>query len=312
MSLATPVAFLIFNRPELTRQVFERIAAARPSVLLVVGDGPRTNRPGEAEKVAATRSIIERVNWPCEVVTNFAVENLGCKRRVSSGLGWVFSQVEEAIVLEDDCLPDPTFFNYCAELLDRYRGDEQVMAIGGNNYQTGRRWGEGSYFFSKFFQCWGWASWRRVWQHYDVTMATWPEFLASGGLRAACDSLAEEDYWYRIFDQEYRGLIDSWAYAFVYLCFLRRGLVALPNENLISNTGFGGEATHTARFLQRLANYPTTALPKLDHVRQVVRSAAADKFIYRHHFDHCGGWSLRPWRRSVRALLRRRQLRKSA
>lgn len=305
MPLKTPVVFLIFNRPELTARVFERIAAARPEKLLVVADGPRVDRLGEKEKVAAARAIIDRVDWPCEVATNYSAENLGCKRRVSSGLSWAFEQVEEAIILEDDCVPDPTFFLYCEQLLARYRHDERIMAISGNNFQTGRRWGPDSYFFSKYFHCWGWASWRRVWKLYDVSMPTWPEFLAVGGLSQACDSLAEEDYWYRILDREYRGLIDSWAYAFMYLCLRQRGLAVLPNENLISNIGFDADATHTANCLLRLANYPTAALGELQHPDKIARRVEADRFIYGNFYDPGSALSWRRLRRTVRALVRR-------
>src|SRR6185295_3256318 len=129
MSLETPVAFLIFNRPDTTARVFEAIAAARPRTLLVVADGPRADRAAEAEQCRATRAIIDRVDWACEVLVNYADENLGCKRRVSSGLTWVFEQTSRAIILEDDCLPHPTFFRYCEELLDRYEDDERVMSI---------------------------------------------------------------------------------------------------------------------------------------------------------------------------------------
>ena len=137
--MKTPVAFLIFNRPETTARVLEEIARARPPKLLVVADGPRADRPGEADLCRAARAVLSRVDWPCEVLTNFSETNLGCRRRVSSGLDWVFEEVEEAIVLEDDCLPHPSFFPFCEELLERYRADERVMAVSGDNFQQGRR-----------------------------------------------------------------------------------------------------------------------------------------------------------------------------
>src|SRR5262245_26909140 len=132
--MRTPVAFIVFNRPDLTERVFAEIARARPPKLLVVADGPRPDVAGEAEKCVATRAIIDRVDWQCDVLTNYSDRNLGCGRRPSSGLRWVFEQVEEAIILEDDCLPHPTFFQFCEELLERYRDDKRVMHISGNNY----------------------------------------------------------------------------------------------------------------------------------------------------------------------------------
>ena len=137
--LGTPVAFLVFNRPDTTARVFAEIARARPPKLLVVADGPRTDVPGEPERCQAARAIVEHgVDWPCQVLTNYADSNLGCKRRVSSGLDWVFDMVEAAIILEDDCLPHPTFFRFCEELLDRYRDDERIMTVSGINLHCKR------------------------------------------------------------------------------------------------------------------------------------------------------------------------------
>lgn len=174
--LKTPIAFIIFNRPDTTARVFAEIAKAKPPKLLVVADGARSNRQGEAEKVAATRAIIEQVNWPCEVITNFSDKNLGCKNRVSTGIDWVFEQVPEAIILEDDCLPDPSFFRFCEEMLEKYRDDQRIGMISGDNLQFGRRRNNDSYYFSRYVHIWGWASWRDKWQSsYDVRMKKWPE-----------------------------------------------------------------------------------------------------------------------------------------
>lgn len=148
MGLKTPIAFLIFNRPDTTEKVFCEIAKAKPQKLLVVADGPRSGKAGEAEKCEQARRIISSVDWECEVLTNYSAVNLGCKRRVSSGLDWVFETVEEAIVLEDDCLPSPSFFPFCEELLARYRQDDRIMQVSGSNYiDTGT---EESYLFSKY------------------------------------------------------------------------------------------------------------------------------------------------------------------
>ncbi len=171
--LTTPVAFIIFKRPDTTRKVFEEIRRAKPPKLLVIADGPRPNIVGEAEKCAAARAIIDSVDWECEVLKNYSDENLGCKQRVSSGLDWVFDNVEEAIILEDDCLPHPTFFRFCEELLEKYRGDERIMTIGGTNLLKNWKSDIQSYHCSNYFNCWGWATWKRVWKHYDVDMKLW-------------------------------------------------------------------------------------------------------------------------------------------
>jgi hypothetical protein len=159
--LTTPVAFLIFNRPDTTAKVFEAIRQAKPPKLLVVADGPRPDRPDDIEKCKAARGVVEQVDWDCEVLRNYSDVNLGCKKRVSSGLDWVFNTVEEEIILEDDCLPHPTFFRFCEELLDYYRHDERIMVISGDNFQFGRNCTEYSYYFSRYNHCWGWSTWRR-------------------------------------------------------------------------------------------------------------------------------------------------------
>src|SRR6267142_406558 len=136
--LKTPITFIIFNRPDTTARVFAEIARAKPPKLLIVADGPRVDRMGEAERCAQTRAVVERIDWNCEVLTNYSSVNLGCRNRVASGIDWVFEQVEESIILEDDCVPHPTFFRFCEELLERYRDDERVSQIGGANFQLGR------------------------------------------------------------------------------------------------------------------------------------------------------------------------------
>src|SRR5687767_13684909 len=164
----TPVALLVFNRPQATARVFEAVARARPPRLLVVADGPRADRPDDGELCHQTRAIIERVDWPCEVMKDYSDTNLGCRKRVSSGLDWVFSNVADAIILEDDCLPEPSFFPFCEELLERYRDDERVAMIRAGNFLEGRRVASTSYYFSRWFHIWGWATWARAWKHNDV------------------------------------------------------------------------------------------------------------------------------------------------
>lgn len=284
MPLTTPVALLIFNRPELTESVFGAIARARPRRLLVVADGPRTDE--EAEACERTRAVVVgRVDWDCEVSTNFAERNLGCRRRVSSGLDWVFTEVEEAIILEDDCLPAPSFFRYCAELLERYRDDERVMHVGGNNFQRGRSRTGDSYYFSRYSHIWGWASWRRAWRHYDVGMRSWPE--GRGLVRGSFSDGAEADFWAGIFDRVHAGEIDTWDYQWLYACWSQSGLAAVPEVNLVSNLGFGPGATHT-REEGELSRLPVSDIEEVKHPRLVVRHREADDFTFDHVFGGLG------------------------
>lgn len=244
--LKISVAFIIFNRPDTTERVFAEIAKVKPPKLFVVGDGARANREGEAAKVAATRAIIDRVDWPCEVLTNFSEINLGCKRRVSSGLDWVFEQVEEAIILEDDCLPHPTFFRFCQELLEKYRDDQRVSMVSGDNFQFGYHLNDDSYYFSNITHIWGWASWRNRWQHdYDVDLKHWPKILDEGRVADWVSTKAEHDSLIDTFEKVHQGKIDTWDYQLNFGSRLNGRIAIIPNVNLISNIGFGVGATHT-------------------------------------------------------------------
>jgi len=277
--LKTPVAFIIFNRPDTTERVFAEIAKAKPPKLLVVGDGPRTNRVGEADKVALTRAIIGRVDWDCEVLTNFSDVNIGCKTRVSSGLDWVFAQVEEAIILEDDCLPDPTFFRYCQELLERYRHDQRIGMISGDNFQFGRRRNDDSYYFSKYVHIWGWASWRDRWVgSYDVLMAKWPRIRDEGWIADMVGNAKEAAYWKKIFERVHRGEIDTWDYQWGFTNFVEGRMSILPAVNMISNIGFDENATHTTKDSE-LANLPRNTMNfPLIHPSGVFKNMLADQF----------------------------------
>jgi len=276
--LRTPVAFLIFNRPDTTATVFAAIAKARPATLLVVADGPRDSRPGEESLCAAARAIVDRVDWPCEVLTNFSDHNLGCRRRVSSGIDWVFSLVEEAIFLEDDCLPDPTFFPFCEEMLERYRTDSRVMHIGGTNFQGTSRVSEESYYFSRHVHVWGWASWRRAWRHYDVDMRAWTWARATGRVADILSTPMERRAFTSLFDRVARGQIDTWDTQWTLACRANHALSIVPSRNLISNIGFRGDATHTSDSGHPVATMPTSplALP-LTHPPYVLANTAADE-----------------------------------
>lgn len=278
MRLKTPVAFLIFNRPETTERVFREIAKAKPRKLLVVADGARPDRAGEAEKCVSTRAIIERVDWDCEVLKNYSNVNLGCKRRVSSGLDWIFETVEEAIVLEDDCLPSPSFFPFCEELLNRYREDDRVMQICGSNFLNGWRRNEYSYYFSKYGPIWGWASWRRAWNFYDVEMKLWPEIKERNIYEDFCQNKIEAEHRKKILDMVYDGNIDTWDYQWGFAKFINSGLSITPSVNLISNIGFGIGATHTKDTQNPFAEMALSEMTfPLLHPRFICVDAQSDK-----------------------------------
>jgi hypothetical protein len=282
LQLHTPIAFLIFNRPDTTARVFEAIRKARPPKLLVVADGPRADRPGEAEKCEATRAIINGVDWPCKVLTNYSNVNLGCKGRVSSGLDWVFSNVEEAIILEDDCLPHPTFFRFCEELLNKYRDDQRVMMISGDNFQFGRKRTFYSYYFSHYTHIWGWASWRRAWKYYDVRMKLWPQIMQGGWLHGRSYDKKDVRIWTDIFDKVYIGEIDTWDYQWTFACWINNGLTILPHVNLVTNIGCNPGGTHVQDVSNPVANLKTVAMTfPLKHPDFMIRDQEADGWTQR-------------------------------
>ncbi len=298
--MKTPVVFLVFNRPDTTQRVFETIRQARPPKLLVVADGPRPDHPDDPEKCAAVRAIIDTVDWDCEVLKNYSETNLGCKTRVSSGLDWVFEEVAEAIILEDDCLPDLTFFPFCEELLDRYRDDKRIMVISGDNFQFGRKRTEYSYYFSIYNHCWGWATWRRAWQYYDVEMKLWGEIKNGNWLYDILQDYWAVKYWSQQFEKTYQLKINSWAYRWTLSCWLQSGLTILPNTNLVSNIGFDLESTHTRNKSSLYSNLQTKSLQfPLTHPLFIICDKKADAFTQRKKF----GMLARGWRKINDILL---------
>ena len=282
---SAPVLFLIFNRPELTLRSFERIRAAAPRQLFVAGDGPRPNVPGEAEKVAAARREVEDVDWPCDVQTLYREDNLGCARAVSSAIDWAFEKVDELIVLEDDCLPAASFFPFCTELLERYRDDERVCVISGDNFQPGPPRTPYSYYFSRFNHCWGWATWKRAWRHFDLEMALWPEIRDGGWMSDILHDNLAVSYWTQKFDAVYRREIDTWDYQWTFVCWIQRGLSALPAVNLVQNLGFVESATHTKDGRMHSVPAHDLELP-LEHPPYVIRNELADVWTQRTHFGY--------------------------
>lgn len=282
--LTTPVAFLVFNRPDTTQQVFEAIRRARPPKLLVVADGPRVDRPEEEEKCQAVRAIIDTVDWPCEILKNYSDVNLGCKMRVSSGLDWVFEQVEEAIVLEDDCLPDPTFFRFCEELLEKYRHDERIFMICGANFQFSQKRTNASYYFTRYNHIWGWASWRRAWKHYDRDIKLWPTINAEEWLKSVIPNQRECRFWSDIFQTVYEGKIDTWDYQVNFASYINNMVSIIPSANMISNIGFGSDATHT-QGVTPYANMLVSPMPfPLTHPELFLTHYKADNFTVKTMF----------------------------
>jgi len=283
-----PVLLLLFNRPHVTRLVVEAVRQAKPQRLYVATDGPRKGNQEDVENCEQVRQIATAIDWDCNVKTLFRKENLGCKKAVSEAIDWFFEHETEGIILEDDCLPDQTFFKYCQELLEYYRHDNQIMVISGDNFQFGRKRGEFSYYFSRYNHCWGWATWRRAWKFYDVNMELWPYIRDNDYLVDILGNKKAAHYWKNQFEMAYNGKIDSWDYMWTFSCWCQNGLSILPNINLVSNIGYGGDGTHTKRG-SKLANMKSEAFQfPIKHPPVIIKNLRADNFSEKYLFS--GTW----------------------
>ncbi|WP_165304972.1 hypothetical protein [Pedobacter sp. SYP-B3415] len=274
----TPAVLLIaFNRPEETEAVFEVIRQAAPPKLYFAVDGPRNN--DDIDKCDRVKSLVSRVDWSCLVQTRFNTTNMGCRDGVSSAISWFFTAEEEGIILEDDCLPHPSFFPYCAELLAKYRNDERIGHIGGANLQLGNVRGNASYYFSRLTHVWGWAGWRRVWQGYNADMPTLAGFTAN----ILANSPSHEPFaakWMENLQQTRNGNINTWDYQYAYLNLINNRLSVIPNRNLITNIGFGPGATHTTGH-HPFGNIPGEDIGDLVHPIFLIANTEADIFTQR-------------------------------
>lgn len=244
-SLETPVVMIIYNRPENTQEVFDQIAMMEPSELLVVADGPKDKQPGDEDRCRSAREVTEAVDWECDVSREYADSNLGLRKRFQTGLNWVFNEVEEAIILEDDCLPSQSFFRFTEDLLEEYRNDERVMDISGSNHLGTWKDSSQDYHFTRYGGIWGWATWADQWEKYRANMEGWDNPEIRNLVRAY---IGDEDQWpyiRHLYQRTAKGSIETWDYQWGFTRAVNWGLTATPSRNLISNIGFGEEATNT-------------------------------------------------------------------
>jgi hypothetical protein len=244
MAVETPILFLIFNRPDVTRQVFRTIQDQKPTHLYVAADGPRPHKSGESQLCAETREVIEQVDWDCEVRKLYRDENLGCGRAVNEAISWFFQQESEGIILEDDCLPDGSFYPFCREMLERYRDNAKVGSVSGNNFLPPGMRAAAPYGFSNYAQIWGWATWARFWKSYDFELSgdeeQWEEII-----KRVNPIEYHARYWMEVFRAMKSGLLDTWDYQVIFSAWKNGFVHIYPSRNLISNLGYGEAATHT-------------------------------------------------------------------
>jgi hypothetical protein len=254
---STPILLLVFNRPDYFVRMISVLRKLKPTQLYISGDGARKGNSEDEICCHQIQEAVKLIDWPCQVQTFFRTKNLGCKKAVHSGISWFFTLVEEGIILEDDCLPDPTFFPFCAQLLKKYRNTSQVWHISGSNFISLHDV-QASYSFSMHPLSWGWATWRRAWKKYDVAIKDWP--TQQEQILRQFISRRSRNYWKTILDLMYKQKIDTWDYQWIYLIWKHKGLSIIPSRNLVTNIGFDHRATHTKLFFSPLANYKVKSM----------------------------------------------------
>lgn len=270
------ICFIIFNRPDTTEIVFQQIRAIKPKKIYVISDAARNE--AEKEIVQRTRAIVEdNVDWECEVIKNYAQINMGCGPRVSSGISWVFEREEELIILEDDCVPDQSFFYFAQEMLEKYKNDERIMYITGDNFHKDIVIHD-SYDFVKIGWIWGWATWKRAWSKYDFQFSHWKRD------RETVRRFYNKDE-YEVFARDLDSLIEkgmyTWDYQWQYCCAINGGLCIVPKVNLVNNIGFRPDATHTktanpyydgtTKTIRFPLKDPEAILPNVEYDRKTLR-----------------------------------------
>lgn len=283
--MTSPILFIVFNRPAPTARIFSAIRNERPEKLYIAADGPRKNNEEDIGACRRVREIVSAIDWPCDVKTIINSDNQGCVKAVTSAISWFFHHEEEGIILEDDCLPNPGFFRYCSELLARYRNDERIMVISGDNSIDAEIGVNSSYAFTRFALIWGWASWARAWKHYGATS------LCSHEKYEIVRNVCQNEDNFGIICENIERIVsrqfDTWDYIWNYNIWARQGLCVIPKENLISNIGFGKNATHTTDIADKRANRPTHNLqfplihPKIDISLQLENAMLAQIFATR-------------------------------
>ena len=277
----TPILILLFNRPDLTEQVFASVKKIQPKYLYVAADGPRSNKPDDIERCEATRSVVmQHVDWDCEIKTLFQEKNLGCGIAPAAGITWFFNHVEEGIILEDDTVANTSFFTFCNAMLEKYRDNKKIMHIGGDCFIPFTL--NESYYFTNYTHVWGWATWKRAWKFFDFNMHSWKQKNKTSFLYKRLHNYKAQNYWRQKFDQMAESDVkDIWDYQWTYTCWANNGLSIAPSVNLVSNIGFRSDATHTHFQQSSIANMPTYNLDaeSITHPSQIKINKQADGYV---------------------------------
>ena len=281
-----PIYLQIFNRPDLTRKVFAEIQKIKPFKLFITADGPRKNIINDKNKCVEARSILKKIDWECEVFTNFSDDNNGVFKSMTEGISWMFKHVDRAIILEDDCISHFSFFRYCQDLLNYYKDDKRIALISGSNFQPLENTTKYSYYFSRYSHIWGWATWKRSWDKIDFDMEYWPKYKKMKGLDSVFYRKHEREYWYKYYQDVFEGKVEkNWDLIFQLSSFMNNTMAVLPNRNLVSNIGFGVDSTHV-KLKTKFNSIKLSEIKfPLDHPSFICRSVAADDFTEKTMFS---------------------------
>jgi hypothetical protein len=285
-SFDIPILFLVFNRIDTTKEVFEKIKSIKPKFLFIASDGPRLNNINDQEVFIIREWILENIDWNCEIKTLFREENLGCGLAISSAISWFFENVEMGIILEDDCLPSISFFKFCEELLVKYKDDKKVFSICASQMLDFDSFSNSSYIFSNFSLIWGWATWRRAWVNYDYNINDWPKFRKNSFFNQIQIPYRSQFYFKDIFEKSYNNKFNTWDYQWLYTCWKFNAKSIIPQNNLVRNIGFGNKSTHTSdghlfsSFTENEIQFPLRHPIKLDYIKDYDKRLALTYFKY--------------------------------
>lgn len=277
----TPILLIIFNRPDKVERLIESLRSIKPTRIYVSADGPRAEVATDSSRCDLARVALSKIDWPCEISTNFHPHNTGADFGPEKAINWFFDNVEEGIILEDDCLAHPDFFRFVKDMLELYRINEKIMMVSGNNFQNGISRGEGSYYFSKYPSTWGWATWKRAWKYYDTKTLGYEDFIKKNKLNTICQSNSEKKYWSKFFSKIHSGKLEHWDIKWIFAIWNNEGLSITPNVNLVQNVGFGQDATHTFKHDDKMV-VKAIGLDKIIQPLAITVNKEADAYLFEH------------------------------
>tara|TARA_A100001388_G_scaffold274668_1_gene258691 strand:+ start:226 stop:1173 length:948 start_codon:yes stop_codon:yes gene_type:complete len=279
----TPILILVYNRSKYLDRLISILRNIKAKNIYVSFDGPKKNQ-FDIIKCNNVKKEIEKINWKCHISKNYLKVNNGCKKGVSKGLKWFFSNVDRGIILEDDCQPNSDFFIFLEWALNKYKKNNKIGGITGNNFLKNKIHIKETYYYSKYAHCWGWATWKRTWLKYDKNIKFWKDFKSSKLWNKYIDNEIEKKYWEKIFNNVKNNSLDSWAYPWMLSIWRNNQMIITPKKNLVLNLGFSLEATHTNSTFHDF-NYQSFKLKKpYSSPSEMEINKVADNFVFKNHY----------------------------